>query len=38
MEEAMTKCLESDDCEGVTYSHKYWGDYKSQGFYYGYGY
>jgi hypothetical protein len=35
----MSRCLElSDDCGGVTWSHKYWGDKKSTGPFRGYGY
>lgn len=38
LEEAMTRCLELSECDGVTFAHKYWGDYKSKGFHHGYGY
>lgn len=29
IEEAMTRCLEIDECDGVTFTHKYWGDKNS---------
>jgi len=29
IEEAMTRCLEIEECGGVTFSHMYWGDKKS---------
>lgn len=34
----MTWCLEIEECEGVTFAHRYSGDYLAKGFYHGYGY
>lgn len=38
LEEAMTRCLELDECGGISFSHMYWGDRKSSGPHRGYGY
>lgn len=34
----MTRCLELDECGGISFSHMYWGDRKSSGPHRGYGY
>lgn len=38
MEEAMSRCKELDECEGISFAHKYNGDRNSKGYHNGYGY
>lgn len=38
LQEAVKRCTEIIECEGITYTHKYDGDSNSKGFAGGYGY
>lgn len=38
LDDAMQYCLMFEQCDGIAYSHKYWGGINSKGFHNGYGY